>query len=425
MEKIKNIIENNGDNSRRFESVEEELLDFQFQYIEKLEKGKLQEIKNDNLEESGNCYVKEQKEAEDSLNTSFEKNLFKYTNLSHDLNKEYYKRVENNYENVKNFDEWFKNILFQINNDYLKNKNWKDNVGNIIKENLDKIGPILPEENKEKDNNDGQQNRREKVGLINFNLSETGELENFGINKKDKCLNIHFKNLFSQKKENNNINNIFSGESLPQLAVEIIKKYPDVKAIIGRSWLINSPIAKRIGFQVFHNYDIANHSGSFWGQFINEKGEINKERMKKFLNTGVPEFLPAAGFIKIEDFLKKYLPRENRGIIKLKEITEESKKFKKDIDLLRKDLDEKWENLSFDEIILLMNSNSTLADYLKTNDGQDFLNLLKKLKESNLGRSLRNIDNIDFENKYEIKKKFDDFLKIHSSKFIEKEVLID
>ena len=416
MEKFKNIIENKGDNSRRFENIHEELLDYEFQYIEKLEKGELKEIKNNKIEELNN-YEKEQKEIEDSLNTIFEKNLFKYTELSHDLNREYYKRVENN---NKKFKEWLKNIFTQIGNEHLNNKKWKDNVNIMVVENLNKIGPILPEKN-----NIEQQNDRRRVGLINFDLSQTKELEDFGIDKNDECLNIHFRNLYSQKKENNEINNVFSGESFSKLAIEIIENHPEIKAIIGRSWLIGSPVGKRVGFQVIREYDIAYHSGAFWGQFINENGELKKEKMQEFLNTGIPEFLPASGFIKIEDFLKKYLPKDKRGIVKLKEISGESKKFREDINLISKELDEKWVNSSYEEIISIASKNQELIDYFNTQDGKDYLSLIKKIKDSNMDRIGVDMDKIDFKNKSEVKKKFENFIRINSNKFTEKEVLID
>lgn len=409
---------NNQDNSRVFENIHEELLDYQFQYIDKLETKKIKELEDKEIEKL-NDSEKFKKSFEDNLDTLFEKNLFKYTDFSNDLRDEYKKRVKNNYDYDDNFKEFLKNVFIQIDNEHLKNKNWKDSVKNITTENLNKIGPVIYNKNSEE-----IRPGKEKLGLIDFNLLETDEFKNFGIDEMDTCLEIHFEDLFSQKQKNNEINNIFSKESLSQLAIDIVEEYTETKFIVGRSWLIGSPIGRRIGFDTFYNDKVAYNSGRFWGQFINENGQIKKEKIQKFLDTGVPEFLPSVGFIKVEDFLKKYLPKEKRGVVTLKEFTEESKKFKKDYYLIRKEVNENLFNLSNEEILSFLNKNEELADYFNTQNGKDYLSLLEKMKDLILKKedvnSLKNS-----ENSIRIVEKFNNFLISHSNRFIEKKVLID
>lgn len=86
--------------------------------------------------------------------------------------------------------------------------------------------------------------------------------------------------------------------------------------------------------------------------------------------------MPSVGFIKIEDFLKKYLPKEKRGVVILKEYTKEAK-FKKDYYLIRKEINENLFNLSNEEILSFLNKNQELADYFNTQNGKDYLSLLE------------------------------------------------
>lgn len=416
---IKNIVENSVGSSRRFESVQDELMDYQFQYVEKIEKGNLNELMevDDGYEEDVNDdgYKKWRKKLEDRLENTFEKKLFKYTNLHNDLWDEYKKRINKKDIKSEQFDEWFKNILDIINDDYiLRGKEWKDNVKNIIKENLDRIGPITKEYLKEKKRREKEE-KKKTVGLINFNLKEVNKLEKFGIDPNSQCLEIHFKDLFEQKEKNNAVN-IFSGESLSNLAKTIIDKFPYIKAVLGYSWMVDSPIGGRVGFTVYHKDN--KMGGAFWGQFINEKGEINKERMQKFLNTGIPEFFPARGFIKVEDFLKKYLPKEKKGIIELADLSEESLKF---IEVLKKLEGDNFASVSFEEIKSIINENNILSEYIKTQDGINILNMIKIVKDTNA----KSLDDIEYPNKEILRKRFGDFIEENKSKYTNKEVLIN
>lgn len=408
MEKIQNFVENSLDSSKRFESLGEELLDYQFQYIEKLNEGALKPLhkKSEGYEES------------------FEDYIYEYTNIRPYLTERYCKLMgEGMYkkeEERKKFNNWYDAIIKEINqNRELDGVNYRNNISKIFKINLEKLIPIS-----EKDNLYRKDEKEERAGLIHFNTVDAmNEFKDFGIEEGDECISIHFKELINQKNNDDKVSNIFSGESLSKLAVRIVDEYPQIKAVIAQSWLVGSPIGKRVGFIVTKKIEDVVPDDRFWGQFINEKGGINKERMQKFLSTGTPEFYLSDGFIKTEDFLKKYLLKERKGIIKLKEITESSKNFKKDVEIISTELNEKWNSSSFEEIVEIVNQNSVLAEYLKTPDGQAYLSIIKKLKELNLDRW--SLDKIDIGNKIEIKDKFDKFIKEKSNKYIDKEVMIE
>jgi hypothetical protein len=216
------------------------------------------------------------------------------------------------------------------------------------------------------------------------------------------------------------VSNIFSGQSLEKIACEIVDKYQYIKAIIGKSWLIDSPIGKRVGFTKY-DQDSTLRNGGFWGQFINEKGQINKERIKKFLETGEADYYVSMGFIKTEDFLRKYLPKDRRGWIKLENRTKEASEFIKDFNDIFKEINTKFTDLSFEDILLIMNRNIIFSNYLKTNEGKKILDMFKKTKEL----KVKSLDDLEFEGKDEIREKLKEFIKKSGSIYINKEVFID
>lgn len=408
LNKVINMSENSLDSSRRFENLEEELLYYQLEYFERIDKGLINPLheKFEGSDESVKSYIYESSEYVEYLTDEYRK-----------------KRGEGIFEDSaerKTFEEWKDRILKEIIDDYKSgNKKWRENAILKIQENLEKIEKNSNAKEKLKVDND----YRKEAGLINFNLTKTlGGYESFGLKEKDDCISIHFENLFDQKNKKENIVNIFSGESLSQLAVLIAEEFPQVRAILAESWIVGSPIGKRIGFTILEEYkDQVVGGGRFWGQFFNENGSIKKDEMRRFLETGIPKYYLTEGFIKTEDFLKKYLPKEKRGFIKLKEKTEESRFFEEDFEVMTERIKFDWDKLSFDEILSIMtNRNTILANYFKTVDGKEYLKMIKIFKES----GLKPMDDFVYDSKDEIKKKFDDFIKEKSNQYIEKEVFI-
>lgn len=431
MEKIQNIIENNLDNSKRFESLEEELLDYEFQYIEKIDKGILKPVNPDGVtipEDMTERDILKSEEGEDKIKskTTFEELIYKYTNLSSFLSDEYCKRMGDymyysNDQERKKFNDWYDAIIKGIVDSYESgDKNWRNSVNNVIKMNIDKLVSIPVEENNFLKNDNDHEKRS---GLIHYNLiDDVAGLEKFKIDKTNKCISIHFKNLSKQKGEDESITNIFSGKSLSGLAVDILDKYPFVDGVVAHSWLVSSPIGKRIGFEVLKEDKQIYPDDRFWGQFVNDKGEISKERIQKFLNTGIPDYYPNEGFISIEEFFKRYLPNDKKGVVHLKQITEESMKFKEDVARIAKEMDKNWEQFSLEGIISLINSNPLLASYFKTQNGQEYIGMIKVMKES----GIKKIDDSNYPNKQKIHDHLRKYIEENSCKFTEKrEVFIE
>lgn len=349
--------ENNIDKSVRFESLEEEIFYYQLKYVERILDGKIKINSDIDLE----------KEDEYKLFKDLIENNTDYLSIMCDgFNDRVLKTnysSEEDYE--KELDSFIENVFVQVFNIYNKNKKeWKIKIQEIIKENLEKLGPV-----------------------------------------------------FKKNNENEYIKNIFSSDSLSVLASRIVDEYPDVKAILGTSWIVGSPIGKRIGFNVIDVKKDLKRNDGFWGQFINEKGDLNKDRMNRFLENGVPDFYVSTGFIKVEDFLKKYLPKDKRGIIKLKERSSRAINFINDTEWIN---DKNIKKFSFQEIFDQLNKNELMANFLKTENGIKILEILKQIKD--LG--IENFDKLDFPNKEIYMEIFKRFIKSTKEDYIEKEIYI-
>ncbi|MEI7764973.1 MAG: hypothetical protein WCI93_00140 [bacterium] len=410
MEKIQNNTENK-DNSKKFENVQEELLDYQFQYIEKLEKGQI--VIPEEEKDGDEGYQKFKKNFKDNLDNTFSKYLLEYTLFYHKLAENYEKRIDKKNLKPHGFDEFAQNIFNEIGSIYYSgDKDWKEKILILIRNKLEEIGPEI------KGQNDNEE--KENLGLLHANITNEKKLGSFGVGPNDLCMNIHLADLYKQKEENNEIKNIHSLDSLAQVANSIVDKYPYIKAVIGKSWLIDSAYGRRYGFIKYdENKNLRN--GGFWGQFIDQNGKIKKEEIDKFLETGKAEHIVAMGFIKVEDFLEKYLPKDRKGDVELADLTKESLDFGKDIDRISKEINEKWESLSADEIISLLKSNDLSRPYFESEDGKKFIEMVRAMKKA----GVRDRRDFVYENKNDINGKMGKFITDNRSKYEKRKVLIN
>lgn len=294
-------------------------------------------------------------------------------------------------------------------------EHWIEKTEELVNNELEKYKNL-----EKKENQDDNSDLKNKAGLIGFGMeTNLGHLlPGMGLSDEDLCLGIHFDDFYKQQKED--VKNLFSSNSLEKLAVKIIEEHPEAKAVVGRSWLMDTPIAKRIGFTVYHR-DLEFNSGPFWGQFIDSNGQIKNNEVSKFLKTGEPKFKIAIGAIKVEDFLRKYLPEDRKGKIILKEQTAESKKFIEDLNRISEEL-KKWDELSLSELVSILNSTPVFAEYFKTPNGQECMKMYKRAKELNLKKDT--MFDFNYENKDQIKENVQKFLEENKNKFTEREVII-
>lgn len=410
-------IENTIEKPRNIENLRYEILGYQYEYIDRLNKGLIQPVS----EEDG-CN-----------NKNFGKILKQKTFLEEQLGEEYVKRMPN-FKNtprgeLRNRRMCFSDLVFsEISFLYTENKdnfrdNWKEKISEIIESKLNILGPVVNgfEEIKKLNN----ENKPESFGLISQRIMNAGDrgsdyLLRAGFKISDQFINIHFEDLFEQKKEDTTISNLFSADSLSKLAMGIVEKYPQVKGVAARSWLVDSVLGKRIGLTICNKLKKVSGGLGFWGQFIDEKGEIKKEKIQKFIETGIPELYTSEGFIKTEDFLRKCLPEKNKGLIKLKERTQESIDFIYFLNDLNKKSGKDFEFIPVGEIEELLNTNITMANYLKMPNGKEFLALIKRTKESTNPIAI-----FKEERAKEIQQDWEKYRSEHENIFVDKEVLID
>lgn len=150
--------------------------------------------------------------------------------------------------------------------------------------------------------------------LKEYNTPEIREvetaLEKIGFSKFDDFLEIHLPAQFGEQK----ISSETITESLACLAEIIIDKYPETRAIVTVSWLLDHP-----KFKKFFEMNEIGESGNNWRQLIGNNGQIKQARVEELLSTGKMPYKNLIGYISVEKFLQKYLPNERRGKIKPKE----------------------------------------------------------------------------------------------------------
>ena len=256
--------------------------------------------------------------------------------------------------------------------------------------------------------------------VFDFNKDPNGFLAESGlnINPEDECANIHLDPLYKKALKGEDTS-IFFTKSLQELAVKIVTKYPGVKAVTGFSWIMDTPVAKRWGFNVVYREKYSDSAG-FWGQFVNSNGQIDQDRARMFLETGKAPFSPALGVILVANFLERYLPKEYRGKIILKEtIFPEYEEYRRDMKTFE-GLTEKWQSLTAEEIREILSTCSFLKKFRETVPGYGLFNYFLQLKKKKF--PIEQIKDDPRMNTYrEAFKKYADSLR----KFVDKEVVIE
>lgn len=226
-------------------------------------------------------------------------------------------------------------------------KNWIYVVEKIIGSETDAVAAEINKNHPDKVEPITKQNP--KVGVLNLGLEHSREyIKQFGLGPNDDYISIHLEAVFKQRAAGKI--ELTLSQSLEKLAELIVEKYPETRVILARSWIVDSPLAARIGFKQVKRENEIEDPGPFWGQFIEKDGQLNKSRIAKFLETGIPEYKVAYGVINVVDFLKKYLPEQKKGEIELKQIRPGyTAAYNADTQIVE-DIKRDWEKLTPEEI---------------------------------------------------------------------------
>ena len=197
-----------------------------------------------------------------------------------------------------------------------------------------------------------------RFGLLRFNEARGKEemdeniREELELSSGDTLVEIHLDDFFKLPGETVGVNKI--KEWLSQLAEYIVEKSPESRGVIGNSWLFGHPVMKRLGFKIIKEFkDQISASGAYWSQLIDKDGEIDSGKLDFLIKNKRLPYDRAVGFIDIEDFLRKYLPKDKRGIVTLSRIDDVyEKKMEKIKDIAQKEIRDKWNDIISGEVSL-------------------------------------------------------------------------
>lgn len=253
----------------------------------------------------------------------FEKAITNYTRLPRMIAMAYGKRTkQRDLSNNEEYKDIKQRILTNIQQEYNNNPEsteWMskvdEHIANVINT-LPEISSETPEPN----------NRVDRIGILRSHVQSGRELEEFaysreeleqmGVSENDSVVEIHFPPLFElpEEKRNPKLNQFSIRKSFKELAKLIKEKYPEAKAIIGRSWILETKLWQKIGFHLLEKDDGKTHAAGygFWGQFVDEKGNLKQDKIDQLLETGVSEYTVSAGYIPMDEFLGKHLKEKSK-----------------------------------------------------------------------------------------------------------------
>lgn len=140
-----------------------------------------------------------------------------------------------------------------------------------------------------------------------------------------------------------------------------------------------------MGFKVVENEDdYTINDMSAWLQFVDKNGNIDKKRFNKFIKEGNIPHKSVIAYMSTEDFLKKYLPEDRKGKIKLKKTNKERADFWDKIKNDSKKVKQSWEDLikkdsDFNEFINSAEALMKVLDFLSEKSKKDYLLFLEKM----------------------------------------------
>lgn len=212
------------------------------------------------------------------------------------------------------------------------------------------------------------------------------DLKTVGFSNNDNFLEVHFEAFY--KTDGSNLGPELIINDFKALAEYIVKESPETAAIIGQSWLLDTPIANRLGFKKIDGDKVSENDFSTWLQFIGSDGQINKKRFNKFLETEELPFKSVQAYIPVLEFLEKYLPDDLRGEVVLKEIDQEKIKEHQTMELAIGELASNWNNLLKDsygfEKIVSNNSLNKIFEFVSLEEKQIYLNFFKDMLDQKI-----------------------------------------
>lgn len=156
--------------------------------------------------------------------------------------------------------------------------------------------------------------RLESFGLLEYKTSanpkRVQQLSAIGLAPGDEYMEIHFR---APSREGGAFSAKAVTEPLHRLAAHIAENAPHVRAVTGKSWLMDTPAARRLGFRTMPLDSQRRKGMDYWLQFLNQDGALDEKRVGKLFGSGRAPYEVKLGGIPVEEFLERYLPKEMRG----------------------------------------------------------------------------------------------------------------
>ncbi|HRY82705.1 MAG TPA: hypothetical protein P5232_03325 [Candidatus Moranbacteria bacterium] len=283
-----------------------------------------------------------------------------------------------------------------------KNEDWK-------KEIVQFLGSIHERFNRKED-----EKNVKKAGIFIYNIIKSRpDLIKHGIGEGGDVLEIHLEKMYKQEGQNFTSQSI--KKSFIELAEMIAEKHLGVSDLAARSWILDSGLVEAFGFEEVERTDSLNHFSTWW-QFIDKNGQIDKKRFEQFTKNGKPPLQVVLAKVKVEDFLKKYLPQEKKGKILLKEYSFKNKEALE----FRKMFETKFNSIKPEEIADLFSESRVYSEFYQKGIFNELIEFLVEMKKK--GYTYRQIENMKSERLNVISEKLKKVL--DANNYVEKEIFI-
>lgn len=268
-----------------------------------------------------------------------------------------------------------------------------DKILNLINLKRDSIKKYLGVE----DFKEFERNQKEgDTKVLNFNKitnikmdaeKKYKDLEKIGFLKSDHFVEVHMEDFYNTGVKN--LGSELIKNDLGVVAEHIVDKEPEAAAVIGKSWLLNTPLANRLGFKKIEDDASKQNDFSTWLQFIDKNGQIDQKRFNEFLKTGEIPYKSTKAYIPTEEFLKRYLPENRRGKIILKEVNVDRKDFWLRLQNESQSIKSEWGNLlknggDFDNFVKNNESLNEILNFVTQADKEEYIRFLKVMYNSNI-----------------------------------------
>jgi len=228
-----------------------------------------------------------------------------------------------------------------------------------------------------------------KVKNVEFDCEKKySDFENLGFSKFDQFIEVHVEDFYNTGEKS--LGSELIRNDLAAVAEYIIDKEPQTAAVVGKSWLLDTPLASRLGFKVVEDKDGSKQNDfSTWLQFIDKNGQIDQKRFDELLENGEPPFKSVRAYMLTEDFLKRHLPENRKGKVMLKEVNEERSNFWLKIRSETQAIKSDWEKLlvsngKFEDFVSSNKALNDVLDIIGQGDKENYVRFLKDMYDKEI-----------------------------------------